>query len=266
MNAKDLRELCPWCGATNVPRAEFCETCHSRLRREAEVAEPFKPPQQLGGRPASGLRSPQAAAGGGLLPTAGGTLPSFEADRRPIPTSTWLILGVVLAGVLGLGLYLFLGRTSIRIPDAIAGRTLLDEPMVQQSIDQMVREADDLGMDLNAGFYQRGGLPAFMVLAVAGGGNEEAQQIFDGFVAGMESEGDTAVDGASQHTQTRDGVSYICAPVESDLLTRSAAGVPGFSVCQWHDGDTTGFVLSFESDEPSVTLDLTEQVHRAVVR
>jgi hypothetical protein len=106
------------------------------------------------------------------------------------------------------------------------------------------------------GMYGAATDPAFLVVAIKSGYGVESQAIFEQFVAEMQGEG-ALVDAPNRLEAERDGTEYICSTGTAPAVT--------FGVCQWHDRDTTGFVVDLRNTDPGGSMDLTERVRSAVV-
>lgn len=167
-----------------------------------------------------------------------------------------MTLGVALLVVAGLGLYLLRSGVSLSLPARVAGSPRVDDPTVRDLAEEIRQQADGEGVEMVLGMYGDATDPAFLVVAVKDGYGVESQAIFDEFVAEMRGEG-ALVDPANRQEAERDGTEYICS-------TGTAPAV-SFGVCQWHDDDTTGFVVDFRTTDPPTAMDLTQRVRSAVV-
>lgn len=122
-----------------------------------------------------------------------------------------------------------------------------------------------MGHRFRVAAYGEGSL-SFMVMAVDASSLPVPHSALESFGAGFgAASGGATVDLASQVSDVRAGVTYICTPVVGSAGGITAAAPTPTSACIWTDERTTGWVLTYLSSDVSTDLDLAVEIRRGVV-
>jgi zinc-ribbon domain len=259
---------CAWCGTENDATATACSSCGARLT-PSETTEnmwssplPPAPPTAgpvagpLGG--ASGQASPPqpASAWPASLPWPEPAPPA----RRSLPAALWVALVAAVLAVTAVFLYMKL-QQPISFPGEIAGYQHDDSQIAHAATDFLEKALKSVGIHAQAAIYGDISNPAFIVIGYKRS-DSTAGASLDEFASGFDSTSGSSVVLTQQISDTRDGVDYTCAPLQS---TSSSSGAQARAICMWQDDGTGGFVISAVSADPNSTMDLSTQIHDAVV-
>jgi hypothetical protein len=273
---------CAWCGAENDPARSSCVSCGTRLsgldrsQEESTPAPPIIPAMPVPAAPppapagtSAGWGGPTAVSQGwgtrtGQQPAAQtwppatqlpGT-PTPNPPRRPLPR---VLLVAIVAGILAaLGLFLLLrGRNDISYPSSIGSYQRDDSDPARALTDPLENQMKAGGYHAEAAVYGAMPNPAFVVAAFDVSGSPPPGT-FEAFAHGFESTSGLTVALNQTLTQTQGDATYTCAPVPS-------AARPDLALCLWDDEGTGGFVFSTVSSDAQSAVDLTAQIHDAVV-
>jgi hypothetical protein len=225
---------CPQCGTRNPEHALFCWQCYRLFPGPGAQATTFSP--------ASSVGSPVAPGG----PPVGSVLrpaldDASEVPSRTLPKGVWLkVVAAAAAAVLlaaaGKVVLDRMGGPHLQVPAAIAGAQRIDDPRFAPAIESLQKFASDKGTTGKAALYGYNGVPAFFFGAFEyGGGPGTADQMFQAFVDGFASTGQSSIDLGTKHTNTVVDTTFTCAKVR---------GRPTASVCMWLDQDVVGFVAA----------------------
>lgn len=298
------KRRCAWCGTDNDPTRTSCTSCGTRLvpLREGEPiwavppesvaplpprsTEGWAPPSESatapsaegwGVGPQSGTPPVPAAPPGVLMSTAAATYPpqplpppnwappvtwpgSVPKASGSMPGALWAGIAVVVLAAMGFFLYQKM-QSAIRFPDTIAGYQHDDSQIAETATEFMENTLKGVGIEAKAAIYGSIGTPAFIVVAFDTGGKPPPGSL-DDFMTGFNSTSGSGTSIGRQVTETRDGVMYECGSIVSG---QQGIGFDAAAVCLWGDDSTGGFVISTVSSDPKTAIDLTTQVHDAVV-
>lgn len=260
---------CVWCGTENDPAATACASCGTRLTPMESHANAWSSP----------LPPAPTSAGSGAGPLGGAVGQPYEqhpatAWRAPVPRpepltpaprsfgTLWVGLVAAVLAVTAVFLYMKLQRP-ISFPGEIAGYHHDDSQVANAATEFLEKALKSVGIQAKAAIYGDISDPAFIVIGYERSGSTGVASL-DQFASGFDSSSSGSSVVLSQEiSDTRHGVEYSCAPLES---TSTSSGAEARAVCMWQDDGTGGFVISALSSDPNSTLELSSQVHDAVVR
>ena len=173
-----------------------------------------------------------------------------------------LFIGIAVLVLLAMALFLYQRlQSGISFPDTIAEYQHNDSQIADAATEFMEKTIKSMGVEAKAAIYGDTAAPAFVVIAFEADGSALPGGGLEGFASGFAGSGAGSVDTGRAVTDTRDGVSYRCAPIILDRPT--AIGDPR-AVCLWTDEDTTGVVIDAVSADTTVAMDLAATVHDGV--
>lgn len=164
------------------------------------------------------------------------------------------IAAIAIAAAVAFGIYTFLQRGGIHLPDELAGAARITSPEVER-VEEQIQESSSGVFEAHpqVGVYGEGGVPRFVVAASDGRTIETADELFRTYVSGVESSGAT-VDASGQTSGERDGAEFRCAVTIAPVAT---------GTCLWRDDGTFGVVIELGGDVKT-TEDLLYTVRAAV--
>ncbi len=272
---------CAWCGAENDPAQTSCVSCGTRLpglERSQETSPPTAPPvvpaMPVPATPApttgsTGWGGPAATSQGwgsttyqqpGVQTWAPVTVPPGSETPIPSKRSTpGMLVVVVVAGVLAsLGVLLFLKvQHHINFPDTIGSYQRDDSELAKAAAKQVEDAVKGTGLKPHVAVYGSMPTPALVVVAFEVSGSAPTGA-FEEFARGVEASSGMTVQLDKTVTDTRGEAAYTCAPVRSTT-------VADLAVCMWDDDGTGGLLVSTVSPDAQSAVDLTTQIHDAVV-
>ena len=202
------RSICPSCGGDNPKAAAFCWRCYANM-----------PPAPL---------APGQGADGNATRSFG----RLGVPTMPIPPSG---AAASLIAVFGVRSLLDHGPS---LPDVLAGTPRITTQEMKDFEKQMIENGKSSNLDVAAGAYGTGAIPAFVVLLVEGRTDEGTDAIFNEFVGGMTSGGAT-VEATAAESGRYQGVDYRCVPVVAPQIEAAA--------CMWRDDGTVGIVFGLDA-------------------
>ena len=239
------RITCPSCGGDNPKAAPFCWRCYASFASMRVDPAPStasvsaRTVGRVGVPPMPGVPTPtpppQTTAGGGASRTVR------------------VVVGALVSLVVAFGARSVLGGGP-SLPDAVAGTPRMTTQDVKDFEEQMSDYGKRSDLDVVAGAYGTGAIPAFFVLLIDGRSDEATDAIFNEFVGGMASSGAT-VETSATNSGERDGLEYRCVPVVAAQIQAAA--------CMWRDDGTFGVVFQLDAGVDETT-DLLVTVHDEV--
>jgi hypothetical protein len=152
------------------------------------------------------------------------------------------LVGAIVATVLvggGRAAWENMHRTHLQVPDAIGGMQHLQDPALDQAVQQLENIAVDNGTTGRAGFYGAPGDPSFFFAAFEyeQSNYRSPDDLFREFSGGFATGGtESTIDLRSKTSDTIGEATFICARLK---------GKPAGSICMWADHDIVGFVGAF---------------------
>ena len=296
------KSRCAWCGTDNDPALSSCSSCGTRLLPleegepiwavPPESVAPVPPRSNAGWAVPSEPAASQPSEGWGTgqqpgtppVPAApAGVLHSTAAPPYPpqplpnwAPPGTWpgsapkasgskpgaLWAGIAVVVLAAMGFLLFQRmQGGISFPDTIAGYQHDESQIAKAATDTMETYMNGVGLKAKTAIYGNIATPAFIVVAFNTSG-EPPPGSLDDFMTGLNSTSGSGASIGRQVTESRDGVTYRCGSIVSE---QQGGGFDASAVCLWDDNSTGGFVISTVSSDPMSSVDLTAQIHEAVV-
>jgi hypothetical protein len=222
------RSICPSCGGDNPKAAAFCWRCYANM-------------------PPAPLAPGQVGAEGNATRSFGRlgvpTMPNPPSMPVP-PTSSGgpSTLARVIVGAAASLIAVFGVRSLLdhgpSLPDVLAGTPRITTQEMKDFEKEMIENGKSSNLDVAAGAYGTGAIPAFVVLLVEGRTDEGTDAIFNEFVGGMTSGGATVETNAGESGQYQ-GVEYRCVPVAAPQVAAAA--------CMWRDDGTVGIVFGIDA-------------------
>jgi len=218
----EQKRTCASCGADNKPQAGFCWQCYA----------PFAP-----ARP-----TPEAPS----LPPTPGAARSFTPASSPVPAPAArsragmvarIALGVVVAIVVSTVVRNMLTPT-YHVPDTLMGEPRLHTADTQQFEQSMADEGDKYDIKFESAVYGQGDQPDVFLVLANGHAQESADELFDGFLSGIESAGAT-VDRSRATTGHHGDADYRCVPLEARIQAVA---------CIWREDRSVGMTLDGSPD------------------
>ena len=210
---------CPNCGAPSGLTAAFCWQCH----------QPFgahqTPPGLAGSPPDPGSWTPG-------IPAAP---PAWTLTPGPLVTPTrrrggvGRIVGVVLVTLVSIGIVTsWVGRDgSVTFPEQVGHLRLTENAQTGFVAETFHRQLDTMGVEGDIAMYGAG-LPTAALFWIRDASTPTTDAAFDEFARGFDSGigAPGSLEGSRKTVETIDGVTYVCAPVVSDVSG---------TICMWQD-------------------------------
>jgi len=219
---------CPNCGAPNGLTAAFCWQCY----------QPFgayqTPPGLAGSPPDRGPWTPGMPA----APPAWTRAPlDAPAKRRQ---GVGRVLSVVLVTIAAVGIVTswWVSRDgSVALPEQFAGLGKMDNAQTALIVDAFHRQLDTMGVEGDIAMYGAG-LPTTALVWIRDAAAPTTDAAFDQFATGFDSGfgASGSLDGSRKSIETLDGVTYVCAPLVSDVSG---------TICMWQDRDVFWLLFDF---------------------
>jgi len=256
------RKQCSKCGYRNYLSATSCWQCFAPMPM-AGPGEPALMATSVVGKSMGGPGSP-------FPPPPPGPLASQWGPGQWAPPSSsvsakqgWdgarvgaIIVAIVVALGAAYGAFKIThGGSHIAMPDSLVGINKITTPAAQQAVGTIQAAATKRGWEADVAIYGYSEIkPTLVVLTIASHVSETPQELMSDFTS-------SAVDPSNRFQlnllsisqQTRDGASFICAPVLTGTPT---------SVCVWKDDRVYGFVAERGLSMPP--MDLTAAVRTAL--
>jgi hypothetical protein len=220
---------CPNCGAPNGLTAAFCWQCHQPFG-----ASPT-PPGLTGSPPDRGAWTPGMPA---APPTWTRTPGPLDTPARP-GGGVGRIVGVVLVTLAAIGIVTWwVGRdASVALPEQVGGLVRMENAQTEFVTDTFHRQLDTMGVEGDIAMYGAG-LPTAFLVWMRDASTPTTDAAFDEFATGFDSGIGTtgSLDGSRKTVETIDGVTYVCAPVVSDVSG---------AICMWQDQEVFWLLFDF---------------------
>jgi hypothetical protein len=236
---------CPSCGAPNGLTAAFCWQCY----------QPFgayqTPPGPAGSPPNRGSWTPGIAA----TPPAWTQTP-LEA-RTPRAQGIARIVAVVLVTLASIGIVTWwVGRDgSVALPEQIGGLVRMENAQTDLVVDTFHRQLDTMGVEGDIAMYGAG-LPTAALVWIRDTSAPTTDSAFDAFATGFDSGMGSAgsLDGSRKTVETLGGVTYVCAPLVSNVSG---------TICMWQDQEAFWLLFDFSGSTFEASRALAEGAHDA---
>jgi hypothetical protein len=240
-------QTCPNCGAPNGATVAFCYQCY----------QPFgayqTPPRQGGSQPDRGPWTPGMPA----APPAWTRTPSpFDAPAR----RRWdvgRIVAMVLVTLAAIGLVnRWVGRDgSVALPEQFGGLGRMENAQTELMVDAFRRQLETMGVEGDIAMYGAG-LPTAGLVWIRDAAVPTTDAAFDEFATGFDSGIGAAgsLDGSRKTVETLDGVTYVCAPLESYVSG---------TICMWQDQEVFWLLFDLSGGSFEAGKALAESAHDA---
>ncbi len=247
---------CPGCGAANGLTAAFCWQCYRPFGAMA-------PPPGAAGAPAEVTHRPPLAPpptyGSPRSPSAWTPSPGPFDLPAPTPTrSVGTILGVVVLTVAAIaGAWWFLNRgAAVTMPDGFGGLALIENEQTAIAVEGFAAEAEGFGIEGEMALYGNG-TPTSALIWIHDASVPTTDEAFDQFATGFDSGigASGSLDDSRKTSELIEGVTYICAPVESVA--------PG-TICMWQDDEIFWLLFEFSGQPMDAGQDLAVVAHDAI--
>lgn len=266
---------CPHCGKQNDIGDATCIHCAQPMSGEIGEAQAgggsASEPAATGSAPEAAIpedageetpvpEAPAAPVGQDELPSPPGAWPPAEAPKKG-RAGLWLGLGVAAVVIVALLAVFTLGKGSAtaHIPSEIAGVPRLTSPEAQQAVDQITQTTVPGGGHLEAGLYGANGIPRYVMVLFADPPSEIANvsltDQFDQYAGLLSGSAGAAFDTSGAIKDNRDGVEYVCIPLDT-------SGVTG-NFCLFHKDQVLGGLIAVGPGDPQAALDTTQQAYEA---
>jgi hypothetical protein len=236
---------CPNCGAPNGLTAAFCWQCY----------QPFgayqTPPGLAGSPPDRGPWTPGMPA----APPAWTRTPFETPARRRGGAGRIVSLVLVTLAAIGIVTW-WVGREgSVALPEQVGGLSRMDNAQTEIIVDTFHRQLDTMAVEGDIAMYGAG-LPTAALVWIRDAAAPTTDAAFDQFATGFDSGigGAASLDGSRKTLETVDGVSYVCAPLVSDVSG---------TICMWQDQEVFWLLFDFSGDSFQAGKTLAERAHDA---
>jgi len=236
---------CPNCAAPNGLTAAFCWQCY----------QPFgayqTPPGLAGSPPDRGPWTPGMPA----TPPAWTRAP-FDAPARR-RGGLGRILTVVVATLVAIGgAYWFVSRdASVALPETVGGLSRMDDAQTQVVVHAFHEQLERMGVEGDIAMYGAG-LPTAALVWIHDAAAPTTDDAFDRFATGFDSGIGAAgsLDGSRKTIETLDGITYVCAPLVSDVSG---------TICMWQDREVFWLLFDFSGGSFEQGRTLARGAHEA---
>jgi len=237
---------CPNCGAANGMTAAFCWQCY----------QPFgayrQPPGLAGSPPDRGPWTPGMPA---APPVWTRTPLEAPARRRG---GVRRIAGVVLLtlAVIGGAYWWTMRDRAVALPASFSGVSRIDDAQTQLVSDAFHRQLDTMGVEGDIAMYGAG-VPTAALVWIRDAAAPTTDAAFDQFASGFDSGfgASGSLDGARKTIETRDGITYVCSPLVSDVSG---------TICMWQDQGVFWLMFDFSGGSFDAGKGMAEGAHEAV--
>lgn len=218
---------CPNCGAPNGQTAAFCWQCY----------QPFgayqTPPGLAGSPPDRGPWTP----GMPPAPPAWTRSPLDTPARRRQGVGRVLAVVLVTLAAIGIVTWWVTRDGSVALPERFAGLGKMDNAQTEIIVDAFHRQLDTMGVEGDIAMYGAG-LPTTALVWIRDAAAPTTDAAFDQFATGFDAGfgGSGSLDGSRKSIETLDGVTYVCAPLVSDVSG---------TICMWQDRDVFWLLFDF---------------------
>ena len=217
---------CPNCGAPNGLTAAFCWQCY----------QPFgayeTPPGLAGSPPDRGPWTP------GMPAPPAWTQAPFEATTRR-RRGAGRVVAVVLAtlAVIGVGTWWVSREGSVALPESFGGLGRMENAQTELIVNAFHDQLDRLHVEGDIAMYGAG-IPTAALVWIRDAAAPTTDAAFDRFATGFDSGIGAAgsLDGSRKTIESHDGVTYVCAPLASDVSG---------TICMWQDQDVFWLLFDF---------------------
>jgi hypothetical protein len=161
---------------------------------------------------------------------------------------------ITLASI-GIGTW-WVGRGgSDALPGQIGGLGRMENAQTDLVVDAFRRQLDTMGVEGDIAMYGAG-LPTAALVWIRDTSAPTTDSAFDEFATGFDSGMGAAgsLDGSRQTVETLDGVTYVCAPLVSDI-----AG----TICMWQEQEVFWLLFDFSGNTFEASKALAEGAHDA---
>jgi hypothetical protein len=131
------------------------------------------------------------------------------------------------------------------VPETLSGQPRIHNPMAQRFEQEMSEEGDKYDVEFESALYGTADTPDTFLVVASGHAEESSDELFEGFLSGIESAGVT-VDRAAQVSGEHGDAAYSCVPVSATI---SAVA------CIWREDRSVGMTLD-TSPEGNLTATL----------
>jgi hypothetical protein len=237
---------CPNCGAPNGLTAAFCWQCYQPFGA-------YRAPGVAGSPPDRGPWTPDMPA----APPAWTRTPSpFDTPARR-PNGVGRIVRVVLVTLAAIGIVTWwVSRDgSVALPETFGGLGKMENAQTELIVDTFHRKLDTMGIEGDIAMYGAG-LPTSALVWIRDAAAPTTDAAFDQFATGFDSGigGGASLDGSRKTVETLDGVTYVCAPLVSDVSG---------TICMWQDQDVFWLLIDFSGASFEAGKGLAQGAHDA---
>ena len=172
------------------------------------------------------------------MPTAPPTAPTrgTSSGGRRIATIVVSVVVVMFAG----GVVRNLLQPDYHVPESLPGMQRIQTVQTEDFERRMKAEGVSNNIDLEVAVYGSTMDPQVFLVLANGKAVEDTDQLFRGFLGGVESSG-AMVDREAQTTGSHEGAEWRCVPVRASAVTAS--------VCMWREDASVGMTLDLEPGE-----------------
>ena len=238
---------CPNCGAPNGLTAAFCWQCYQPFGA-------YQTPPGLAGSPPD--RGPWTPRMPGAPPSWTRTPGPFDAPPRR-RSGVGRILAVVVATLMAIGgTYWFVSRdASVALPEAFGGMDKMENAQTDLVADAFHRQLDTMGVEGDIAMYGAG-IPTAALVWIRDAAAPTTDAAFEQFATGFDSGIGAAgsLDGSRKTVETLDGVTYVCAPLVSDVSG---------TICMWQDREVFWLLFDFSGGSFDAGRALAQGAHEA---
>ena len=162
---------------------------------------------------------------------------AFGANQTP--PGLGRIAGVVLVTLASIGIVTWwVGRDgSVALPERVSGLVRMENAQTDLVVDTFHRQLDTMGVEGDIAMYGAG-LPATVLMWIRDASAPATEAAFDEFATGFDSGIGAAgsLDVSRKTNETLDGVTYVCAPLVSDVSG---------TICMWQDQEVFWLLFDF---------------------
>jgi hypothetical protein len=236
---------CPNCGTPNGLTAAFCWRCYQPFGAYQRPPGPADPPPD---------REPWTPGIAATPPAWTQTALDARERRRQ---GFGRIVAVVLVTLASIGIVAWwVGRDgSVALPGQIGGLGRMENAQTDLVVDSFRRQLDTMGVEGDIAMYGAS-LPTAALVWIRDTSAPTTDSAFDEFATGFDSGMGAAgsLDGSRRTVETLDGVTYVCAPLVSDVSG---------TICMWQDQEVFWLLFDFSGNSFEASKALAEAAHDA---
>jgi hypothetical protein len=144
---------------------------------------------------------------------------------------------LVTLAAIGIAVWWVSREGAVALPERFGGMTKMENAQTELVVDAFHHQLDSMGVKGDIAMYGAG-LPTAALVWIRDAAAPTTDAAFDQFATGFDSGigGAGSLDGSRKTVETHDGVTYVCAPLVSDVSG---------TICMWQDRDAFWLLFDF---------------------